>query len=71
MKKIITIKGMSCMNCGIQVHDALMELPEVVSVNIDIKTDTAFLDIKGNVEDGKIKNIVDNTGYEVIDIEKV
>jgi len=71
MKKILTIKGMSCMNCVKEVHDALMELPEVNSVDIDIKTDTVFLDIKGNVENDKIKNAVDNTEYEVTDIEKV
>lgn len=71
MKKILTIEGMSCMNSVREVHDALIELPGVVSVNIDLKTDTAFLDIKGTVDDDKIKNVVDNTGYEVIDIQKV
>ena len=71
MKKILTIQGMSCMNCVRQIHNALMELQGVTSVNIDIKTDTAFLDIKGNVEDDKIKNVLDNVGYELIDIQKV
>lgn len=71
MKKILTIEGMSCMNCVKHVHDALMELPEIISVDIDIKTDTVFLDIKGNVDNDKIKNVVDDTGYEVTDIEKV
>lgn len=71
MKKILTIQGMSCMNCVKQVHDALMELPEVNSVNIDIRTDTVFLDVKGNVDNDKIKNVVDDTGYEVTDIQKV
>lgn len=71
MKKILTIEGMSCMNCVKQVHDALMELPEVNSVDIDIKTDTVFLDIKGNIDNDIIKNVVDDTGYEVTDIEKV
>jgi Copper chaperone len=71
MKKILTIEGMSCMNCVRQVHNALMELPGVISVNIDAKTDTAFLDIKGNVDDDKIKNLIDNIGYEVIDIQKI
>ncbi|KZL94031.1 heavy-metal-associated domain-containing protein [Clostridium magnum] len=71
MKKILTIQGMSCMNCVKQVHDALMELPEVNSVNIDIRTDTVFLDVKGNVDNDKIKNVVDDTGYKVTDIQKV
>lgn len=71
MKKILTIQGMSCMNCVKQVHDALMELPEVNSVNIDIRTDTVFLDVKGNVDNDKIKNVVEDTGYEVTDIQKV
>lgn len=71
MKKILTINGMCCMNCVRQVHDALLELPEVNSVDIDIKTDTVFLDMNRNIDNDKIKNIVDNTGYELTDIEKV
>lgn len=71
MKKILTIEGMSCMNCVKEVHNALIELPGVISVDIDLKTDTAFLDVKGNVGDDKIKNVVDNTGYEVLDIQKI
>lgn len=71
MKKILTIEGMSCMNCVRELHDALIELPGVISVNIDLKTDTAFLDIKGTVDDDKIKNVVDNTRYEVVDIQKI
>lgn len=71
IKKILTINGMCCMNCVKQVHNALLELPEVNSVDIDIKTDTVFLDMNRNIENDKIKNIVDHTGYEVTDIEKV
>lgn len=71
MKKILTINGMCCMNCVKQVHDALLELPEVNSVDIDIKTDTVFLDMNRNIDNDKIRNIVDNAGYELTDIEKV
>lgn len=71
MKKILTIEGMSCMNCAKQVHNALMELPGATSVNIDIKTETAFLDVKGSVGDKEIKDLLDNTGYEVVEIQKI
>lgn len=71
MKKILTIEGMSCMNCVKQVHNALMELPEVTSVDIDVKTETAFVNLKNNVDDDKIKDALDNNGYELVDVHKI
>lgn len=71
MKKILTIEGMSCMKCVRQVHDALVELPGVTSVNIDLRTETAFVESRTIIDDNKIKEAVDDTGYEVTDIEKI
>ncbi|MCT8976167.1 heavy-metal-associated domain-containing protein [Clostridium sp. CX1] len=71
MKKILTIEGMSCMKCVRQVHDALVELPGVTSVNIDLRTETAFVESRTSIDDNKIKEAVDDTGYEVTDIEKI
>jgi copper chaperone CopZ len=71
MKNILTIEGMSCMNCVKQVHNALMEVPGVISVNIDIKTETAFVETTEHIDDNKIKDVLDSNGYELVDIEKV
>lgn len=71
MKKILTIKGMDCMNCVKQIYNVLTEIPEVTSVSIDLRTETVFLESKKKIDDSKIKDVVDQIGYEVEDIENV
>lgn len=71
MRRILTVEGISCKNCEKQIHNALMELPEVKSVTVDIRTKTAFLESNPNLKNDKIKEVVDGAGYKLIEIEKV
>lgn len=71
MKKILTVEGMSCMKCLRKVHDALIELPGVTSVDIDLRTGTAFVGSETDIDNSRIKGAVNHIGYEVTDIEKV
>ncbi len=71
MKKKLTIDGMSCMHCVNHVYHALMNIPEVTSVNIDLKTQIAFLESNKSIDNDVIKSAISNVGYKVIEIEKI
>lgn len=71
MRRILTVEGISCKNCVKQIHNALMELPGVKSVAVDVRTKTAFLESNPNLKNDEIKEAVDGAGYKVIEIEKV
>lgn len=71
MRRKLTVEGMSCMHCVKNVHDALMDIQGVISVTIDLKTKTAFLESKEIINNEKIKSVVEKAGYEITEIEKI
>ncbi len=71
MKRRLTVSGMSCMHCVKHIHDALMEIHGVTSVEIDLKTQIVFLESKGIIDNDKIKSTVSDAGYEVLEIDKI
>lgn len=67
MEKTITIEGMSCMNCVGAVKNALAQLDELASVEIELENKKAR--IRGeNLEDSLLREAVENAGYKVIEI---
>jgi Cu+-exporting ATPase len=71
MKKKLTVDGMSCMHCVKNVHDALMNISGVISVDIDLKTQIVFLESTEIIDNNKIKSSVSDVGYKVTEIEKI
>lgn len=68
MKKILKVEGMSCEHCERAVKEALRELPEVLDVKVDLLNKK--VEVKGSgLVDKKIKEAVDEAGYEVVNIE--
>ncbi|MEW8955656.1 heavy-metal-associated domain-containing protein [Clostridium sp.] len=65
MKKVI-IEGMSCGHCVGHVKEALTEVEGVTSVDVDLASKTAV--IEGEISDDKIKEVIDEVGYEVVSI---
>ena len=68
MKKMIKIEGMSCMHCVKHVEEALMDLKEVTRVKVDLNEKNALVELDGSVEDYKLKEAVEEAGYDVIAI---
>jgi len=65
MNKIITIEGMMCQNCVRHVTESLTPLGSMV--NVTLETKKAFLrDAK--VSNEELTKIIEDLGYEVIDI---
>ncbi|WP_027631775.1 heavy-metal-associated domain-containing protein [Clostridium hydrogeniformans] len=65
MKKVV-IEGMSCNHCVGHVKNGLMEVEGVTSVEVDLASKTAT--IEGEISDEKIKEVIDEVGYEVVSI---
>jgi len=69
MKKKILVEGMSCGHCVNHVSEALKEIgAKDVEVNLDTKLATA--EISEDITDEDIKAAINETGYEVVGIEK-
>lgn len=66
MKKIIKIGGMSCGHCSARVEKALLALPGVESVKVNLGTGEAEISFKSAIDDDALKNTVEDTGFEYI-----
>ena len=70
MKKKIFIEGMTCQHCEMRVKKAL-EDNGFNEVNVDLEMEYAEVVDENNLSDDRIKNIIDETGYDVVKIERV
>ena len=69
MTKIITIEGMTCGHCVMHVENALKEISGVKSVKVDLEGKSASVELSHEVEDEKIKEAIEDAGYEATDIQ--
>ncbi|MBM7869152.1 copper ion binding protein [Clostridium pascui] len=69
MKKKILVEGMSCGHCVNHVKEALKELNEVTSVDVNLDDKTAIIEASIEVKDEDIKFAIEDAGYEVVGIE--
>ncbi|NMA49616.1 MAG: heavy-metal-associated domain-containing protein [Tissierellia bacterium] len=67
MEKIIMVEGMTCGHCEKAVKEALGELEGVNNVEVDLTTGKVV--VKGEeLEDSKLREAIDEAGYEVASI---
>ncbi len=69
MAKKIYIEGMSCDHCVKHVTNALIEVDGVKDVKVDLKGKVAAVELAGNTDDRRLKEAVEEAGYDVIKIE--
>jgi copper chaperone len=69
MAKKIYIEGMSCDHCVKHVTNALIEVDGVKDVKVDLKGKIAAVELAGTVDDSKLKEAVEEAGYDVVKIE--
>lgn len=67
--KIIQIEGMSCEHCSKKVETTLMDLKEVKSVKVSLEDKRAEIVLKKEIENNILKNLIEDLGYKVINIE--
>ena len=71
MKKEILIEGMSCGHCVKHVENALKEIEGIEEVSVNLEAKKATIESNSNIEDDKIKEVIDDAGYDVIEIKSI
>ena len=69
MTKTINIKGMMCGHCEARVKGVLEALPEVAEAVVSHEKGTAVVTLKEEVADQKLKETVEEQGYQVLGIQ--
>ena len=72
MKKKISIEGMSCGHCVNHVKTALLEdMSGVKSVDVSLEEKQAIVEVEDSVTDENIKSVIEEVGFEVVNIENI
>ncbi|QUH19423.1 heavy-metal-associated domain-containing protein [Alkaliphilus sp. B6464] len=71
MKKKIMIEGMTCGHCSGRVEKALKAQEAVKEVTVDLAGKNAIVELSANISDEAIKEIIEDAGYDVIDIKNL
>jgi copper chaperone len=66
MKTVMNVEGMSCSHCVNAVNRALREVEGVVAVDVDLQSKTATVAHGDAVTFDKMKEAIEEAGYEVI-----
>ncbi|MBS3080261.1 heavy-metal-associated domain-containing protein [Candidatus Pacearchaeota archaeon] len=69
MRKKLTIEGMHCASCAINIEKSLRKVNGVKEVNISLMTKKGFVEADEKVSDVEIKKAVARAGYKVVNIE--
>lgn len=68
MKKEVRIEGMSCGHCVKRVQNALAEMGGVSNILVDLEGGVAKFDTADDVTDEAIKELIEDAGYDVVEI---
>ena len=66
--KVLQIEGMSCNHCVMRVKKALESISEVKLAEVILDEKQAKVDIDGAVDEGILKQAVEEAGYQVTGI---
>ncbi|WP_125143029.1 heavy-metal-associated domain-containing protein [Clostridium transplantifaecale] len=70
LSKTLQINGMHCNTCKQSVESALSHVSGVICADVDLEAGTAEVFMKEEVTDLKLKEAVENKGFEVKEIRK-
>jgi len=66
--KTITIEGMQCNHCKMTVEKVLGALDGVEKVEVNLSDKTAVIEMSKEIDDNKIKNVIEEAGFVVKEI---
>ena len=69
MKKEITIEGMMCAHCQMNVEKALSSIENVSNVEVSLENKKAVVELASDVSNEQLKKAVKDAGYQVLDIK--
>jgi Cu+-exporting ATPase len=70
-KKKLTIEGMHCASCAINIEKSLRKVPGVKDVTISLMTKKGFVEADENVSEEEMKKAVSRAGsaYKLVKVE--
>lgn len=71
MTKRITIEGMTCNHCTAHVQKALARIDGVDNVTVDLERKQAVLQLKSDVADQILMEVISEAGYHPVQCEKI
>lgn len=67
--KTVFIEGMQCNHCKMSVEKALNAIEEITKVEVNLENKTATIEFQNEVSDDKIKQAIEEAGFEVKQIK--
>ena len=73
MKKLkLTINGIHCASCGINLQKSISKVPGVKEVSVSVLTKKAFVQAEDNVKKEELEKAVARVGsYKILNIEEI
>lgn len=65
MEKILNVKGMMCANCQKHVHDALLAMDGVSTVDVNLEKGTAKVTASREIPMDEFRSVISEAGYEL------
>ena len=66
MEKTLHVKGMMCANCQKHVHDALLAMDGVSTVDVSLEKGTAKVTASREIPMDEFKSVISEAGYELV-----
>lgn len=63
--KTIYINGMQCGHCKMRVEKALLSINGITKVEVDLDNKNAIIEYENQIDDNKIKEVIEDIGFEV------
>jgi len=70
MKAKITISGMHCASCALNVERSLKKVPGINDARVSLMTNKGFIESEEDIPEEEIKKAVARAGYKALAIEK-
>ncbi|QMS85247.1 heavy-metal-associated domain-containing protein [Candidatus Xianfuyuplasma coldseepsis] len=70
MKKELHIEGMTCKHCSMKVENKLLEICGVSSVEVNVDSKTAIVQLNHEVSDLTFEESIGSIGYTLLEIKK-
>lgn len=67
--KTIMIEGMQCNHCKMSVEKALNSIEGIEKVEVDLDEKKAVIESNKEIEDSKIKSVIEEAGFNVVEIK--
>ena len=64
--RVYQVKGMSCDHCRAAVKKAIAGIAGVKDVEVDLATGRVTVTYEGDLDDARVREAVEDAGYEVV-----